>query len=226
MPIDSLTAAIVAGDADTVRALLGEHARIARSHDAHGISVLLVACYHRQLEIVELLRAARRQLQEPLDLHEAAAVGDPAELEAALRAAPLLHGTWSADGFTALHLAAFFGRLENVRVLLRDGADVCAVARNPSRVQPLHSAAAGRELEIARLLIQAGADVNAVQEGGWTPLHAAAAHGDEPLVRLLLGAGARAAVSNDDGRTPAALARQNGHEAVALLVEASIPLPG
>jgi ankyrin repeat protein len=222
MPLDSLTAAIVAGDADTVRTLLAQHAGIARTHDAHGVPVLLVACYHRQAEIVGLLRDARQRRGEPLDVHEAAAVGDPDELAAALRAAPLLQGTWSADGFTALHLAAFFGKTENVRLLLAEGADPRAVARNPSCVQPLHSAAAARELEIARLLVAAGADVNARQQGGWTPLHAAAAHGDEPLARLLLAHGAEPGVANELGRTPSDLARENDHEALARLVESAL----
>lgn len=222
MPLDSLTAAIVAGDTDTVRSLLAQHSGIARGHDDHGVPVLLVACYHRQAEIVALLRDARLRRGEPLDVHEAAAVGDADELAAALRAAPLLHGTWTADGFTALHLAAFFGKTENVRLLLAEGADPGTVARNPSRVQPLHSAAAARELEIARLLVAAGADVNARQQGGWTPLHAAAAHGDESLARLLLEHGAEPGVANDAGRTPVDLARENGHETVAVLVESGL----
>ena len=49
--------------------------------------------------------------------------------------------SWSADGFTALHFAAFFNHAEIARDLIRHGADVAAVARNPMKVTPLHSAA-------------------------------------------------------------------------------------
>ncbi|HSJ15113.1 MAG TPA: ankyrin repeat domain-containing protein [Longimicrobiales bacterium] len=224
MPLDSLTAAIVAGDVAEVRSLLAQHAPLARGADARGVPVLLVACYHRQEEILGLLLEARRMLDDPLDVHEAAAVGEAHELLIALRIVQGGPDHWSADGFTPLHLAAFFGRIDNARLLIERGADANAVARNPSQVQPLHSAAAARQLEIAGMLVRAGADVNAVQQSGWRPLHAAAAHGDEALVRLLLAAGAEAELGNDQGLTPGELARQNGHEAVACLLEAPLPL--
>jgi hypothetical protein len=219
MPVDALTATIIAGDVPAAEALLREHPRLSLGHDGRGIPVLLLATYHGQAEIAALIRAARQRLGNPLEVHEAAAAGEPSELAAALRAAPVLRNTWTADGFTALHLAAFFGRTENVRLLLEQGADPRAVAHNPSRVQPLHSAAAASAFEIARLLVAAGADARAVQEGGWTPLHAAAANGHEPLARLLLEAGADAHAQLDDGRTPVDLARQRKHESIAALLE-------
>ena len=50
----------------------------------------------------------------------------------------------SADGFTALHLAAFFGRPEAVRLLLDRGADPNRWATGEPPVQPLHSAVGRR----------------------------------------------------------------------------------
>ena len=49
------------------------------------------------------------------------------------------------DGFTPLHLAAFFGRLEAAALLVDRGADLEAPSRNPRfpSVRPLHSAIAG-----------------------------------------------------------------------------------
>ena len=110
---------------------------------------------------------------------------------------------WSPDGFTALHLAAFFGRETVAATLLEHGADVNAVARNPLRVQPLHSAAAAGHTPVARLLLEYGADPNARQEGGFVPLHAAAQAGNDELYELLLASGADQDAATDDGRTAA-----------------------
>ena len=106
-----------------------------------------------------------------------------------LTAEPALAEAWSADGFTALHLAAYFGHVEGVRLLLEHGAAPRAVARNALEVQPLNSAAASQVVEarapIARLLLEAGADSNAEIEGGFRPLDAAMQNDDAELVELL-----------------------------------------
>ena len=122
---------------------------------------------------------------------------------------------WSADGFTALHFAAFFGKAEAARTLIDAGAMVDVVSGNEMRVQPLHSAAAGRHHEVCRLLIASGADVNATQQHDFTPLHAAAQHGDDELVELFLSAGADPLARTDAGDTAADIAEAAGHVDVA-----------
>lgn len=157
--------------------------------------------------------AARDQIlarRAPETAFEAAAVGDAARLGELLGDPAAV----AADGFTALHLAAFFRHPECVRLLLDGGAPVNAVAANPTRVQPLHSAAAGGDADCVRLLVEAGADVNARQEGGFVPLHASAQNGDEAALETLLAAGADPSLATEDGRTAADLARENGHEAI------------
>ena len=109
---------------------------------------------------------------------------------------------YSTDGFTALHFAAFFGKVEAARTLLDAGAVVNAYSVNELQVQPLHSAAAGRHHEVCRVLIAAGADVNATQRHEFTPLHAAAKHGDAELVELFLSAGADPTGPDRSGRHP------------------------
>jgi uncharacterized protein len=125
-----------------------------------------------------------------LDILEAAALGDDERIRGLLADDPTLVSTRSYDGFTALHYAAFFGTSEAAAVLLRNGADPSAVARNEMQVQPLHSAAAVDATETARLLLDAGADPNARQQGGFRPIDAAVQNGNEELRELLLERGA------------------------------------
>jgi ankyrin repeat protein len=181
-----LIAAVRAGDEPQVRRLVASDPALAAVRDEQGVSAVLVALYHGHAPVA----VALRQALDALDVFEAAALGEREALLANLAADPGAARAFSSDGFTALHLAAFFGQPEAAALLLEHGADPGAVARNPMQVQPLHSAAAARQLEIARALLDAGADVNARQQGGYTALRAAEEHEDHALVELLRGHGA------------------------------------
>jgi ankyrin repeat protein len=216
-------AAVRSGDREALAGLLRADAALAGARDDNGVSLLMQACYHRRPEMVEMLRAAA----PPLDIFEAAALAEEESCGAALLAAdPGRARAWSGDGFTPLHLAAFFGREPMARLLLAHGADPDAVARNPMAVRPLHSAAACPARGIVAMLLDAGADVNARQHGGWTALHAAAMSGDLPLAERLLGRGADPGLANDDGKTPLDLAVERQHAAVAEALRARASVPG
>ncbi len=177
----------------------------------------------------ELLRAlyegrrddalAAAATRDDLDLFEAAALGDAGRVRAWVARDGNGATAYTDDGFTALHLAAFFGTPEAMAVLIDAGADVAAVARNDMRVQPLHSAAASRDVAKLAVLLDAGAPVDAQQQGGYTALHEAAMHGAVERVQLLLAHGADVAVAADDGRTALDMARQGGHDDVVKLLE-------
>jgi uncharacterized protein len=160
-------------------------------------SEILQALYTgRDDELTRLLA-----LEPDLDVFEAAAVGRTAHLHKLLDDDRELATAWSGDGFTALHLAAFFGQLAAARLLVDHGADVRAVSRNPMAVEPLHSAAAKGSVEVCNLLLENGADPNARQQGGWVPLHAAAANGNRELEDLLVSHGADPSIANESGQT-------------------------
>jgi uncharacterized protein len=167
-------------------------------------SELLDALYKGDSGAVE----AKLAESPELTIFEAAAVGETARVHELL----LLEGgfvdQWSPDGFTALHLAAFFGHEDIARELLRRGAEVNAVSRNALGVQPINSAAAGGHTGIVRALLDHGADPNARLEGGFTPIHAAAQNGNDELFALLVERGADESAVTDDGRTVADLRQE------------------
>jgi ankyrin repeat protein len=209
------------GDLERLKALLILEPSLADARDEVGVSLLLHARYRSRMEMVELLLASRKEL----DIFEAAALGQGTRVAALLDGDPTRVRAFSGDGFTALHLAAFFAQPHAVALLLGRGADANVVAKNPSAVTPLHSAAAGRSLDALRLLLMRGANPNARQQGGFTPLHAAALHGDLPMVLLLLGRGALPSAASDDGKTPLQLAEEKGHTTVAELIKAPPTTP-
>lgn len=214
MAHQELVDAIEQGDTASVSRLLDTSPELAAQRDKQGISWILHAFYHRQPAIAELI-ASRR---DDLDLHEAAALGRLEQADRALAARPDAVAARSPDGFTPLHYAAFFGRPDMVALLIDHGADVNAVADNPTRVRPLHSAAACADVESCRRLLAAGADPDAQQQAGYTALMSAALHGNRELADVLLAAGAATGIATDDGRTAAEFAREGEHDELAELL--------
>ena len=211
---EQVLAAIRGGDAARLRELVREEPSRARTRDSAGLSAVLLACYQRRRDLVEILLSAGAEL----DLFEAAAAGRADRARELLAREPGAARAFSPDGFTPLHYAAFFGFAEIAELLLQAGAEVNAVSRNAMGVEPLHSAAAAGQRGIVKLLLERGASVNARQAGGYTPLHSAANLGDLEMARLLLDHGADPAARNEDGQTPFNLAQARGFAPVAELL--------
>jgi ankyrin repeat protein len=206
-----LFAAIDAGDSDLVRSILDADESLAAARDGDGVSAVMHALYHRQREIAEMVAGRLAAL----DVFEAAGLGRSDDVASLVAVDPSLAGAWSADGFTALHFAAFFGGGGAADVLLAASADPNVRSRNELEVMPIHSAVAGGHRDVVIALLDAGADPNVRQRHGWTPLQGAAQHGDAELVDRLLAAGADPAAVNDGGTSAADLARQAGHADLA-----------
>jgi ankyrin repeat protein len=217
MAHQELVDAIEQGDSESVSRVLGSSPELAAQPTEQGISCILHALYHRQPEIAEVIASHR----DDLDLHEAAALGRLEHAGRALATQPDAVAGRSPDGFTPLHYAAFFGRPELVALLIEHGADVNAVADNPTRVSPLHSAAACANVESCRLLLAAGANPDAQQQAGYTALMSAALHGNRELADALLDSGAAIGIASEDGRTAADFAREGEHDELAELLTAS-----
>jgi uncharacterized protein len=206
--------AIEDGDTRTLKRLLKKDRSLAEAQNAQGISAVLYARYRSAAKALDALLEAKPSLS----IFEAAAVGDVKRIKELLATNRSLVESYTPDGFTALHLASFFGQPDAAKVLLEHDAPVNAVSRNQMTVTPLHSAVAANDEKISRLLVENNADLNGRQEQGYTPLHEAAQNGNAAIARMLLENGADAKAKLDDGRDPAKLAREHGHARLADLI--------
>jgi uncharacterized protein len=206
--------AVRKGDQAAVDTALAGDATLLLARDAAGLSPVMVAAYAGHPRLAERLAGRLAAAPQGLGIFEASVAGDAAAVLGRLGQGAEVEDR-AQDGYTALHLAAYFGRLEVARLLLEHGADPNSVAYNESRVTPLHSAVSARRRDLAGLLLALGASANAVQKGGWTPLHAAAHNGDEAIVDLLLLRGADPTRPADDGRTPIDMATEAGFGSMA-----------
>ena len=178
-------------------------------------------------ELFEAIRAgdaarvkALIEVDPSLAIFAACIQGETEQIEQLLSADRSLVSKLSEDGWTPLHLAAFFGQGSAARALLNKGAEVNARSTNAMQNTALHAAAAGRHTEIAKLLIERGANVDARQHGGWTAMHAAAQHGDLPLAEILATAGADLSARAENNQRPVDLAFTKGHPAMIEFLEA------
>ena len=204
--------AIKAGDFERVKAMVSAEPTLIDARSRTGDSAILTAVYHRQKEIVNLLVARGAALS----LFEACAAGEIERVERTLDASTI--NAYSADGWTPLHLAAFFGHAKITEMLLAQDADVTARSRNPNGNTPLHAALAGNHKLVVGLLIGRGADVNAADANGWRPLHLAAANNNLDAINALIAQGADVTAPNGEGLTPLSIAQEKNHrEAAALL---------
>jgi ankyrin repeat protein len=208
---EELFEAIEAGDVGRVDAMLDADPPLAIARDASGVSALMRALYRFDKGPIE---AVKRRV-DALDIFEAAAFGDLDRLVELLGDEPSLATSYSGDGFTPLHFAAFFGRQEAAALLIERGAEVDAFGRGWMTGTALHSAVSRLQSDVVRILLDAGANPNARQSAGWTPLHAAAMNGDLTSVELLLASGADPTATSEEGRSVIDLANQSGDEATA-----------
>lgn len=189
-PSEFLTAATT-GEEAAARAALEAQPVLAETVDGAGVPVALQALYHGRKALAEVLAEARR---ETISIFEAAALGRARDVAVLLQLSRDRAHALSPDGFTALHLAAFFGHHYCAKLLLDERADPNTVSQNPLGVTPLHAAVADKEEAVAEalvaLLLNAGADPNARQPDGFTPLHTAQQNGHTRVERLLRAKGA------------------------------------
>src|SRR5262245_33325841 len=159
-------AAARAGDVETVRRAF-EAGFDPATTDRDGKTVHLIAKAEGQQAIELLAREFQERETRPAEEQEtvdrilqAAEDGEIDELRRLLDAHPTLidarGGNFQQQ--TALHRAAWYNRLECVRLLLQRGADV-RVRDFGDNAYALHFAAEAADFEIVKMLVEAGSDV-------------------------------------------------------------------
>ena len=113
--------------------------------------------------------------------------------------------------------AAMRGDIDEVRELLRTGADVNAAQGDG--MTALHWAADNGDAGIAQILVYAGASLESITRlGSFTPLMVASREGNTDVIAALLGAGAKVDAVTETGERAIHLAAYAGSaEAVSLL---------
>ena len=211
--MSELIDAAKAGDGARVHAILDRTASAAAVRGKGGESAVMAALYNGHRDLANEIADAQIAAGESLDVFAAAALGRGSQLERALTDAAAVTA-YSYDGWTALHLAAFFGQLDATARLLEAGGRLAAVSRNPLANTPLHAAVAGRHADVSVFLIERGADVNATDAGRHTPLHIAAENGQLSVVEALLARDADPHAVDAEDKTPMSRAAARNHAAV------------
>lgn len=211
--LETLVDAAKRGDLPRVLEVIRSNPAVADARLPNGESPLMAALYRGHGEVVDAIADAVPEL----DVFVAAALGRTHDLEKRLQEPDAVR-QYAYDGWTPLHLAAFFGRLEAVRRLLDAAADCNAISKNSMSNTPLHAATAGGHAEVAVLMIQRGADVHVRDSGGYTPLHIAAENGLVTVVEALLARGADPYAIDRENKTPLArAAAKNRNEIIDLI---------
>lgn len=213
--LKSFQESVKKGDLPAVKAAVAEDPLLADTANEAGQTAYLLAKYYRQEETAAFLL----QFRPDLDFFEACVAGQTDKVISEIRENGKLLQAHNTDGWTPLHLAAFFGQRELAQALLDAGAQVDARSTNAMKNTPLHAAAAGGKTDLVQLLLQHGADVSARQEGGWTALHAAAQAGNRPMVELLIAHSADVQARAANHQSPLDLAMLKGHGEIAALLE-------
>lgn len=125
---------------------------------------------------------------------------------------------------TPLHVAATFGHVESMKLLLDYGA-VVGAQLGRRRLTALHLAAEEDFYECVKLLLDAGANINCLNVDDQTPLHLACLSQAVKTVEVLIERGANVHAIYKDGRTTlhAAIVKESRFwDCARLLLEANV----
>ncbi|XP_042572274.1 ankyrin repeat domain-containing protein 10-like [Cyprinus carpio] len=123
-------------------------------------------------------------------------------------------------GWTPIHWAAHFGKLECVMRLVQVGCEVNSLTTRFAQT-PAHIAAFGGHPECLLWLLHTGAEINRQDYVGEAPIHKAARAGNMECINVLLIQGAKPDLRNANGLTAADLAHAQGfHDCAQLLSNA------
>lgn len=121
------------------------------------------------------------------------------------------------DHETPLIIAVKSGRLDNVRLLLENGAE--PEMKDRLGYAAIHHAVFRRTVNVLRFLLKNNVRVDSIGHYGRTALHLAASRGDDTIVKLLKNAGANLKIRDASKKTPLNLAENEGHESTVRILK-------
>ncbi len=207
---------IKSGELAKVAQLVESDPSLLKATAKSGATGILSALYGGHQDVAKFLAAKKGSL----DIYEASSLGDLEQVKQLVKRDPEKVKSYSAEGFPALGLAAFLGQGNVVKYLLDNGADVNAVAKNPTGYTALTGAVSTGRKEIAELLLKKGANVNHQYEEGFTALMEASASGNVEMTKLLLTHGANVNAKTKESKTALSYALEKGHQETLALLKA------
>lgn len=201
-----------AGEIDSVERALDEEANVTIA-DGFGWTALHYSAFAGSTKITQIL------------------LDRGADIEATSISSSRKRNVFTGEKSTPLHVAAAFGALDVVQLLLASGAsanvrdlrgwtplmraaryghadvvqaliDGGAEFDDPGNFSPLHLAAVLGLADVAEVLLNAGADIEATTRAGVTPLFAAAQYGRLEVAQLLINRGANKDAQDSGGSFP------------------------
>lgn len=121
-------------------------------------------------------------------------------------------------GNSSLHVAAYFGDVEAITVLIKHGVDKNCL--NKEEMTPAYLAAQKGHLAAVEALADNQANLDIAGKNGWTPLHMAIRCNHPHIIIALIAKGANPEAATKEGQTPMFLAVSLGN-AAAIKVLAS-----
>lgn len=205
---DEVFKAISEADGVALKLLLEQDAALASVKSNDGMSAILFSLYIGKPELSKVLL----EYEPELDIYDLSALGGAGQISALLATEPKSIHEYSGDGFTALHVACYFGHADVAELLLDNGAEVDKVAMNGSELTPLQSAVSNCNAEVVKVILKFKPDINVRMLGGFTPLMTATALEDDEVIDLLISHGADNTLKADDGRMAADFTHLTGNK--------------
>lgn len=198
---------VKSGDVANLATALDNNPLAVHQKHVSGKSLLLLATYYQQQEVIqELLKRGAQP-----DIYDVTAMGDREQLEKMLCQRPSAVFTRHQDGTSLLGLAVYFGHTAIVQLLLDHKADPNTASSSHLKVYPIHSAVAqkneilGRDL--IKVLLKAGAHPNLTQDQDRTALHLAARQNKPLIAKVLLNHGGDIWLEDNKGHTAESIAK-------------------
>ncbi|KAL4229952.1 Amyloid protein-binding protein 2 [Mactra antiquata] len=126
-------------------------------------------------------------------------------------------------GWTPIHWAAYFGKLQCLTYILEQGGS-CDAATERLNQTPSHIAAYGGHCQCLKWLLNCGGTMNRQDYMGETPIHKAARTGSMECVSLLVSQGANLSLKNYSGNTASQVAMSAGYVDCANYIERAAQL--